>query len=90
MPLEKHGKSADLCQGRSLSPYVMLDPDGDPDGDPDHPCSLIICSMHHCCTVLKISSKSICNFLCKIAIKQTDKQTTIDKKLASLADRTIT
>jgi len=47
--------------------------------DPDHQQNVIICSLAHCRASLKISCKSIQRFLCKVADKQTDRQTKDDK-----------
>jgi len=44
-------------------------------GDPDRHQSLIICSLAHCQSSLKISFKSVRKFLRKVANRQTDRQT---------------
>ena len=50
-----------------------MDPE-DPDSDPDHSQNLIISSFYHFGHILKILSKSICQFLSYIVHKQTNKQ----------------
>jgi len=45
-----------------------------PDGDPYRHQTLIICSLAHCQTSLKISYKSVLEFLRKVVSRQTDKQ----------------
>jgi len=44
--------------------------------DPDRHQNLIICSLSHCQHSRKISRKSVRTFLCKVANRQTDRQTT--------------
>ena len=43
-------------------------------GEPDHPQNLTSCSLHHYRAILKISSKSVKNFLSNVANRQTHKQ----------------
>ena len=50
-----------------------MDPE-DPDSDPDHSQNLIISSFYHFGHILKILSKSICQFLSYLVHKQTNKQ----------------
>lgn len=47
----------------------------DPDSDPDHHQNLIDCSLTHFQHTLKISCKSVHNFLSYLGYRQTDKQT---------------
>jgi len=55
--------------------------------DPNRDQNLIICSLAHCQPCRKISCKSIQKFLCKVANRQTDKQTTNNHNcIASLAE----
>ena len=43
----------------------------DPDSDPDHSHNLITCSLSHLAHILKISSKSVHNFLSYLSLKIT-------------------
>ena len=52
-----------------------MDPE-DPDSDPDNSQNLIIFSFYHFGHILKISSKSIRQFLSYLVHKQTNKQRT--------------
>ena len=45
-----------------------------PDGDPDRHRNLIVCSLTHCQSCVKISCKSVVNFLRKVANSQTNEQ----------------
>ena len=49
-----------------------MDPE-DPDSDPDHYQNLIISSFYHFGHILKILSKSICQFLSYLVHKQTNR-----------------
>ena len=57
--------------------FADSDPDNsqfifmDPDNDPDHSQNLITCSMSHLGHILKISSKSLPNFLSYLSLKIT-------------------
>jgi len=48
--------------------------------------TLIVLSLAHCQTSVKISCKSVRTFLQKVSNKQTDKQTNNDDYISSLAD----
>ena len=52
--------------------------------DPDRHQNLIICSLSHCLSSLKISCKSISKFFCAKLL--TDRQTTNDENITSLAE----
>ena len=62
-----------------------MDPE-DPDSDPDHSQNLIISSFYHFGHILKILSKSICQFLSHLVHKQTNKYRAInDPRSGTLA-----
>ena len=69
--LEKHFESTDLCQGSSFPPFSTL--------FTVQSCYYgyqnLIYSLAHFQPSLKISCKSVHNFLCKVANKQTNRQT---------------
>ena len=50
-----------------------MDPE-DPDSDPDHSQNLITSSFYQFGHILKILSKSVCQFLSYLVYKQTNKQ----------------
>jgi len=62
---KKHWDSAYLHQGRLTSVAIQI-------RDPDRHQNLSICSLVHCQPTLKISCKSVSNFLCKVANRQTN------------------
>ena len=47
----------------------------DPDVDPNHSHNLINCFLYHCLGILKISSKSLSNFLSNAINRKTNEQT---------------
>jgi len=53
---------------------------------PDHPQSLITCSLCHARHYLKISERSVHNFLSYLGHTQTDRQTKSGKNITCLAE----
>ena len=67
---QERSESADLRQGSSIriTPNIFF---VDPDNDPHHSQNLITCSLSHLGHILKISSKSVHNFLSYLSLKIT-------------------
>ena len=67
---QDHSESADLHQGSSIwiTPNIFF---MDPDSDLDNSKNLITCSLSHLGDILKISSKSIHDFLSYLSLKIT-------------------
>ena len=78
---KKHQDRAYLCQGMT---YQCRDPDRD--RYPDRHQNLIVCSLAHCQPSLKISCKSLANFMqsCIQTNKQTHKQRRLHNSLAEV------